>query len=269
MAVVFPAPPHVVLGQNELPQRVGSSPLLGLGYVKLGGNPSGMRGLSRFNVSSSRGEKGAGPWAVRAGGIFTSPSDANLAQWVYRFQHDYQNCPGEGGQNVRSRSQGEGWDPYKRRTDCENRDGMIGAATMCQIAKAVTTGVPFWGKFWGDNLDLKRNQSFYASGAGSEQGCSFLCSDVSCGKRAATGCPPCGSPAAKTTSTGATNEVNQGQRHTYRPPPGKKIGGRAVPEPIVSVKITEGPDLMMVGGIVALAGLTLYWGYKNRGWFQS
>ena len=208
-------PGEIVFGKNALPQM-----LSGLGYVALGKNSSGMQGVTQFNLDSSKGKRGAAPWSTK-GSFFSGPSDRKLAEWVYRFQHSYQKCPGSANHlTIRSQQHAESMDPYKVISYCKNRDGMIGQATACQIVRAITTGVPFWGQFWNDNLDMGANLAHFTTGAGKDQGCSFHCRDVGCNKRAVTNCPPCGDSRENTTSTGAHNEKNDGQISTVVLPPG-------------------------------------------------
>jgi hypothetical protein len=209
--------------------------------------------VKRFNTNSSAGRQGPGPWSVK-GRFFSGPSDAKLAEWVYRFQHDYQNCPGKpSAQSLNS--QNNPWDVYRAIDYCKNRDGMIGHATMCQIVQAIVKNLPFWGAFWSANLDPKQNLAHYA--ANGAEGCSFLCSDVACDKRAVTNCQPCGDPAAGRTQTGAHNEKNDGKRRSYQPPPGRRTRQPVKPTP-PSIRRSdslkkEDNTLLWVGGISLLA----------------
>ena len=208
-------PGQVVFSKNALPQMIA-----GLGYVALGKNSSGISGVTKFNGDSSVGKRGAAPWSTK-GSFFSGPRDKKLAEWVYRFQHSYQKCPGSDNHlTIRSQQQAASMDPYKVISYCKNRDGMIGQATACQIVRAITTGVPFWGQFWSSHLDMGANLAHFTTGAGKNQGCSFHCRDVACNKRSVTNCPPCGDARENTTGTGAHNEKNDGQQHTIILPPG-------------------------------------------------
>ena len=236
-----------------LPAESEYSVLEGLGYAYFGENTSGVRGVLSYNLRSSRGElKAPAPWSVRRGGIFSKPNDRKLAEYVYRFQHDYQNCPGaDKHQSISSTAAAEAFNVTRKIDYCKNRDGIIGAATICQIARAISTNMPFWGKFWAENLDLKTNLKFYASGKGSEKGCSFRCSQVACNKRRVTNCPACGDPAAANTSTGAHGESNDGQQSNFVAPPSVAVlpgggggGSNASPAP------SEGGFGLLIGALV-------------------
>ena len=283
---IYTAPGQIVFGNDALPQRIGNEPLMGLGYKYFGENRSGVPGVLNFNPESAKGKKGAGTWSVKRGSIFSGPGDVKLAEWVYRFQHDYQNCKGyDAGQNLRNAS--STWDVRRNIDYCRNRDGMIGNATMCQIVKAIATDVPFWGQFWNKNIDPKANTSHYLRDGAAP--CGFLCSDVACDKRSVTNCPPCGDAAASVTQTTAVGEA---QQQSYQPPPTKtcptgyvlRNNGcvrRAQPTPTPppgpapappniqpSPLVEEESNLLLYGG---LAGIALVGGYflaKNRGWIK-
>ena len=213
-------PGQVVFSKNALPQMIA-----GLGYVALGKNTSGMNGVTKFNKDSSEGKRGAGPWSTR-GSFFRGPGDRKLAEGVYRFQHSYQKCPGSDDHlSIRSQGHAESMDPYKVISYCKNRDGMIGQATACQIVRAISTDVPFWGWFWSTHLNMGSNMAHFTTGAGKDQGCSFHCRDVACTKRSVTNCPPCNDPRENTIGTGAHGEVNDGQQHNIILPPGAFVTG--------------------------------------------
>jgi len=224
-------------GGRMLPAESRYDVLDGLGYTYFGENPTGIPGALRFNSRSAQGRQGPAPWGVRKSGIFSGPADRKLAEYVYRFQHDYQDCPGNDDfQSLMSQQDAERFNVRKKMAYCKNRDGMIGAATICQMARAISTNMPFWGKFWNDNLDLRTNLAFYSSGKGSEKGCSFRCSDVACTKRKVTNCPSCKQNAlAAGISTGAHGESNDGQQSNFVKPPAAQdftvnIGGGSQPQ---------------------------------------
>jgi len=261
---IYTAPGQVVFGQNALPQRLGNEPLRGLGYRKLGENRSGIAGVKRFNSNSAAGRQGPGRWSVK-GNFFSGPSDAKLAEWVYRFQHDYQNCPGKpSAQSLKSKD--NPWDVYRAIDYCKNRDGMIGHATMCQIVQAIAKGMPFWGPFWAANLDPKQNLAHYTTHGA--EGCSFLCGDVACDKRAVTNCPPCGDKSANRIQTGAHNETNDGRRAAYQPPPNRETrpSPQPRPRPQPLVKEEESNMMLWIGG-AGLAGVAVYYVGKKKGWW--
>jgi len=252
----------MLFGRNMrlLPAESEYTPLEGLGYAYFGENPTGIAGVLRWNLKSSRGQQGPAPWSVRSGGMFKGANDRKLAEYVYRFQHDYQNCPGDDRfTSITSQSEAERFKVTRRIDYCKNRDGLIGAATICQIARAISTNMPFWGKFWANNLDLKTNLKFYASGKGSEKGCSFKCSDVACSKRRVTNCPACGDPSAGNTSTGAHNESNDGQQSTFDPPPVVSLPGSGTPGGGVNASPAPGGGMAgLLIGAVLIGGAVWY-----------
>ena len=273
---IFTAPAKVVYSNNALPQRIGNKPLMGLGYRYFGENPSGVSGVTRFNRRSSQGRQGTGPWSLVPGSIFSGPDDPKLAEWVYRFQHDYQNCPGyEAGQNLNNVS--KTWNVRQNIAYCKNRDGMIGNGTMCQIVKAIATNVPFWGKFWSDNINPQANTNHYLRADLPE--CGFLCSDVACNKRNVTGCPPCGDTSANVVVTPVIG--GGGTQFVYIPPPGKEEGGRPAPPPpppapapssetetVIGRQIEEEDNTLLILGVVGVLGIGGYLVAKKLGYIK-
>jgi len=76
-------------------------------------------------------------WGVK-GGFFTGPGDPELARQVYCFQHEIEECAGT-------------CLPLESKTDCYNRDGMIGARTLQEMFNAAANGTP---QPWADNWKL-------------------------------------------------------------------------------------------------------------------
>jgi len=145
--------------------------LAGLGRSYYGEPPGSPTDWNRRSASGAK--TGVASWGIKAGSKYSSPSDVALAQDVYRFQHDVQNCAGPN-------------DPSHRGANCVNRDGMLGKKTACLIANAIRANTE-WGQHWNRHLSFERN--FDKAGT-----CSMNCADVACNQRANAGCQPCSGP---------------------------------------------------------------------------
>jgi len=156
----------------------------GLGYTRLGGNPSGVPGVRRFNARSAAGALRGEPfaWTTKVG----SPDSRALAEAVYRFQHEKQ-CGDVTGPGARSLQ-----DVYSALpNNCVNRDGMLGHKTMCMIVQSMTNPGDAWGDFWRDTLVVgHENMAKYG---GPNATCRLRCGQVACSRREAAGCAPCAS----------------------------------------------------------------------------
>tara|TARA_Y100000004_G_C8943580_1_gene425231 strand:+ start:126 stop:953 length:828 start_codon:yes stop_codon:yes gene_type:complete len=272
---IYTARPSIVTSNQGLPLSTYQTPMAGLGalgYPYFGANPR-MSGMSPFerislwNRESSKGrKKGVAPWGVK--GMYSDPGDINFAKMIYRFQHDYSNCPSPSfGQNVSSTPD---WDVTKKGyADCGNRDGMIGHGTMCAIVKVMTLpdASPFWRNWFAANMDLKTNLKNFAK----DSKCGVRCADASCQSKAILNCPPCGSG-----QTGGKSVVDPGADQgsiipdpfvpTPGPKPGPKPPNGLIDDPVIIdplPEVKEGNMGLVVGAMV-LIGVAGYFLNKDK-----
>jgi len=228
----------------------------GLGRSYLGQDDivkDGRGSTYRFNMKSARGGFDPSPWSLKRG-YYSNPGDIKFAEDVYRFQHDVQCSSGP------SYSRGEfGADPYKRRRDCRNRDGMLGNATMCLIVKAIQTNMPHWGKFWSNRMNLGQNIAQYYG----EKVCALKCSEVACNYKAKVGCTPCRSQRREVDADIIGDTVAAPPR---RKPPARRKPPVRIPVPVVPGQIqTKSAGLGGGGlflGVLAIGGI--WWLAKKR-----
>lgn len=257
---IYVAPPKMITAETELAPSLYDRPMAGfsgLGYSYFGENPARggdtpIQRISKWNSASSKGLKaGVDPWKVK--GMYSDAGDIEFAKMLYRFQHDIQNCPSPSfGQDTTSTPS---WDVTKRGyKNCSNRDGIMGAATMCKIVKTLKSGKGFWKNYWRENLDVGNNMQRFSDSSV----CALNCNDIACSQRSTTNCPPCGSSTpAKSVVRG--EKVPAGTIIGPKPAPKPKPGPQPQPRPLPVVD--EGFDFSnpyFIGGAVILAGTLTY-----------
>jgi len=210
----------------------------GLGRSYLG-EAGGVQAAINWNSKSARGSKDPANWSVKSG--FSGPSDKKLAEAVYQYQHDVQ-CRTEGHAKL---GPGSRIDPYKKRPDCNNRDGMIGNKTMCLIVREIKAGTA-WGQFWGARLNVGQNTSQYGGAAL----CQLDCAEVHCDWRLKTGCPACQT------------------RKRRRRPPVTSTPKPTLPAPIRRPAVIDTVETAGIGGgtlaLLAVGGAVALYYYNKR-----